>query len=445
MQGKKIQDSNYKMTLLPNMESLIPEDHRLRKLNRVLNLSFVREAVKDYYCPDNGRPSVDPEVLIRLLLLQSIERISSIRELMREVQVNLAYLWFIGYELGETLPDHSTLSKALDRFGDDVFDRLFKQSIALCHASGLVEGQVLHADATTIRADLDSNRVGKVDSPDPDARFGRFPDGRLRPGYKQHVVVDGRARVVVGMTVTPADRVEGKEVMKLIDQAVSHLGVTPEVVCGDAAYGSGRNKSMLDRRGIRLVSPPAKALTNVGKEYFTVEDFAYDCNKDAFTCPGGATLKYVGRDSLQPDRCHYRASRKDCRVCSHRGRCTRSSCRHLKVGENHAALIRLRADSRTKSFKELYRARAPVVEGVFAEEKSWHGLRRAWRRGLMKMRIQCALVAAVINFKRLITAGLTFLSSNRAYFYSVFSLIYQKINSIYDLLRHDGESCPVPS
>jgi transposase len=183
MQTKREQIQT-RMMLLPPLEQFIPEDHPIRRLNRVLDLSFVHEAVREHYCQDNGRPSVDPEVIIRLFLIQAIEGITHVRDLMRQVQVNLAYRWFIGYDLDEKLPDHSTLSRALDRFGVEVFDALFEQSIAQCKAKGLIEGKVLHVDATTIRADLDKNRTGKDDSPDPDAQFGRFPDGHIRPGYK---------------------------------------------------------------------------------------------------------------------------------------------------------------------------------------------------------------------------------------------------------------------
>jgi transposase len=187
------------MTLLPPLESLIPEDHYLRRLDKVLDLGFVHEAVRDRYCQDNGRPSIDPEVVIRLFLIQAFAGIQHVRELLRQVQVNLAYRWFIGYRLDEKLPDHSTLSKALDRFGDAVFNELFERSIARCRESGLIEGRVLHVDATTIRADLHRNRVGQPDSPDPDARYGHFPDGRIKPSYKQHTVADGKHRVVLGL------------------------------------------------------------------------------------------------------------------------------------------------------------------------------------------------------------------------------------------------------
>lgn len=390
----------YEMMLLPSLESYIPADYHLRRLNKVLDLSFVHEAVRERYCQDNGRPSIDPEVIIRLFLLQAIEGISHVRELMRQVQLNLGYRWFIGYRLDETLPDHSTLSRALDRLGDEVFNELFERSIGQCRKSGLIEGRVLHVDATTIRADLDSNRVGKADSPDRDARFGRFPGNQIKPGYKQHTIADGRARVVLGVSVTPADRSEHNEALPIIDDVLPRLTKPPEVVCGDRAYASGRNYAELAERGIRLVSPPPKAKTYTGDEYFTVEDFEYDEANDIFVCPAGKRLKYVSTEKKRRRR-NYRAWRSDCGTCPLKTQCTKAERRSLKVSQYHGGLVRLRAESQTESFRKLYSSRAPVIEGVFGEAKQWHGLSRAWRRGLSKMRVQCLVIATVINFKRL--------------------------------------------
>ena len=388
--------------LLPSLESFIPEDHYLRLLDKVLDLDFVHDAVRSRYCQTNGRPSVDPEVVIRLFLIQAIDGIVHVRELMRQVQVNLAYRWFIGYGLDEKLPDHSTLSKALDRFGDDVFNELFKRSIAQCKKSGLIEGRVLHVDATTIRADIDRERVNKPDSPDPDARYGKFPGKRTAPGYKQHTVVDEKGRVVVGLDVSPANEHEHDYAVGVVDEALNNSGLHPEAVCADAAYGSGRNRSAMETRGIRFVSPPPKVIPSKGGKCFTTEDFEYDEKKDVFICPAGSVLKYVGRVKDRPNQRRYAGPQNICRGCKLKDKCTRSSRRQLKVGSHHAALIRLRADSKTDSFRQLYRSRAPVVEGIFAEAKQWHGLRRAWRRGLSRMRVQCFLIAAVLNLKRLV-------------------------------------------
>jgi len=389
------------MMLLPSLEEFIPRDHYLRRLNSVLDLSFVHEAVRDRYCQDNGRPSVDPEVVLRLFLLQAIENIPSVRKLMERVHVDLSYRWFIGYRVDEKLPDHSTLSKALDRLGDEVFNQLFEGSISQCQRSGLIEGKVLHVDATTIRADIDANRVNKPTSSDQDARFGKFPGKRMAPGYKQHTVADGRARVVLGLSVTPANHHEHDEAVALVDRVLRRLEKPPDAVCADAAYASGRNYVELAERGIRLVSPPPKAKTYTGDAYFTVEDFEYNEANDMFVCPAGNQLKYVSTEKERGRR-NYRAKRSDCRVCPLKTQCTRAERRSIKVSPHHGGLVQLRTDSKTEDFKELYASRAPVIEGVFGEAKQWHGLRRAWRRGLSKMRVQCLLTAAVINLKRLV-------------------------------------------
>lgn len=399
MQTKRTQSDN-SMMLLPSLEVFIPEDHYLRKINKALNLSFIHTTVADKYCQNNGRPSIDPEVVIRLFLLQAIEGISSVRRLMQRVHVDLAYRWFIGYRADEKLPDHSTLSRALDRFGDSVFNELFIHSVSQCQESGLIEGKVLHLDATTIRADLDANRVDKDDSPDKDARFGRFPGGKTKPGYKQHTLADGKKRVVVGLTVTPANSPDDSTMTEMVDDVSDRLGSSLEVLCADAAYGSGRNSYLMERRNIRLVSPPPKARTYTGGDYFSVEDFAYNESADKFICPAGNYLKYISTEKERGRRV-YRSLRSNCSSCHLKSQCTIVKQRSVKVSRYHGSLVRLRSDSKTDSFKQLYRHRSPVVEGVFAEAKQWHGLGRAWRRGLIKMRVQCLLIASVINFKRL--------------------------------------------
>ena len=408
MQTKREQ-LGYEMTLLPPLESLIPEDHRLRRLNKVLDLSFVHEVVRECYCQDNGRPSIDPEVIIRLFVLQAIEGIGHIRELMREVQVNLAYRWFIGYRLDEPLPDHSSLSRVLDRFGDEVFDELFQQGLAQCRKSGLIEGRLLHVDATTIRADLDKNRVHQENPPDADARFGRFSDGSKQPGYKGHMVVDDRSRVVLAIEVTPANVNEGGRLVGLVEAAQEQLDGPPEAVCADTAYASGDNAQLCENQGVVLISPPAKPRNQRSHEQFTIEQFRYDESQDQFICPQGKVLVKVGRCGGKKKRFKYRASVTDCRGCALKEQCTKAPQRWLNVGEHHGALVRLRGASQKDEFKSLYRRRAPVIEGLFAEGKQWHGLRRAWRRGMRKMRIQCLLVAAVLNLKRLAAAFICFI------------------------------------
>lgn len=168
-----------------------------------MGLSFVHEAVQERYCQDNGRPSVDPEMVLRLFILQALEGIRSVRKLMTEAEVNLAYRWFIGYRVDEALPDHSRLSRALDRFGGEMFNRLFIESIRQCQTSGLTAWKVLHLDATLIRADIQKDHAERPGCADPDACHSRH---KGEPGYKQQTVVDGASRVILSVAVTPASQ-----------------------------------------------------------------------------------------------------------------------------------------------------------------------------------------------------------------------------------------------
>ena len=244
--------------------------------------------------------------------------------------------------------------------------------------------------------------MNQTGSSDGDARYGRFPDGTLQPGYKQQTVVDGEHRVVVGLEVFPANRAEGVDAVGIVEQVREEVGLRPEVICADGAYGSGANRAAFEERGMRLVSPP-QPVPHQGGECFTVDRFIYNESCDEFECPGGKRLGYAGRTGRKGRQRKYRCKHKVCRSCALRSQCTPGAVRCVTVSKDHAALIRLRADSKTDDFQQLYRGRAPAIEGVFAEAKERHGLRRAWRRGLSKMRIQCLLIAAVINFKRLIT------------------------------------------
>ncbi len=431
-------ETQQEMMLLPPLASFIPEDHILYKLNRVLDLSFIHEAVQDRYCQDNGRPSIDPEVIIRLFLIQAMHGIVHVRELMRQVQVNLAYRWFIGYSLDEQLPDHSTLSRALNRFGDEIFNELFARSILQCRQSGLIEGKVLHVDATTIRADIDRARVNTPDSPDPDARYGKFPGKHTAPGYKQQTVVDNHSRVVLGLSVMPANESEHNSAVEVIDEALRRLDTPPEAICADAAYSSGGNCAAMETRGIRFVSPPPNAINQIGGSCFTVEDFEYDKKRDVFICPAGKTLKYSHRVKARPNQCCYIGLRSVCRACKLKDKCTKSDRRQLKVSRDHEALKRLREDSKTESFKKLYKSRAPGIEGIFAEAKQWHGLRRAWRRGLSKMRVQCLLIASVINLKRLIAFFMLWKTFCQVIVYE-FARIWGEISKMWSKIRRQNK------
>src|SRR3712207_324228 len=137
-----------------SLRQLVPNDHILARVDRVLDLSWLRGEVADLYCPDNGRPGIDPEVAVRLMLAGLLLGIVHDRRLLREAQVNLAIRWFIGYALHEDLPDHSSLTRIRQRWGPERFKAILTRSVQACVAAGIAKGEVVHIDASLIRADV---------------------------------------------------------------------------------------------------------------------------------------------------------------------------------------------------------------------------------------------------------------------------------------------------
>ena len=205
---------------LISLRQLVPDDHILARVDRVLDLSWLRDEVADLYCADNGRPGIDPEAAVRLMLAGFLLGLVHDRRLMREAQVNLAIRWFVGYGLHEALPDHSSLTRIRQRWGAERFRRIFQRTVKACVAAKIATGEVVHVDASLIRADVSweslvERHVDQVDranqTPDQDAekqgrQTGKYkkvsltdPDAtmatnarnrRLEPTYKQHAAVD---------------------------------------------------------------------------------------------------------------------------------------------------------------------------------------------------------------------------------------------------------------
>jgi transposase len=137
-----------------SLRQLVPDDHVLARVDRVLDLSWLREEVAGTYCGDNGRPGIDPEVAVRLMLCGLLLGVVHDRRLMREAQVNIAIRWFVGYGLHEVLPDHSSLTRIRQRWGAERFRRIFERTVQACVSAGVAKGEVVHIDASLIRANV---------------------------------------------------------------------------------------------------------------------------------------------------------------------------------------------------------------------------------------------------------------------------------------------------
>ena len=412
-----------------SLRDLIPEDHLLRRIDRQLDLRWIREDVADCYCEDNGRPSIDPEAAVRLMLAGFVAGIVHDRKLMREAQVNLAIRWFAGYKLHDRLPDHSSLTRIRQRWGEERFRRLFEKTVQACVSAGLVSGDVLHVDATLVRADvsLDSlvrRHIGDVltanaetallegpphmkDKPklvsttDPDCAMATSSRRNWSdPSYKQHVAVDDHAAVIVDIAVTRGDVNEGNLLEQHVARAEAITGRRIGIVTADSGYAYGKVYAAMEGRGVDPIIPAKAEPAPTG--VIPLRRFKYDEKNQIVRCPEGKVLR---RSTKTWHGWYYKASTTDCKRCRLRTSCLSPTVgrRSVVISDGHAALLRARRRRPRWASHEhfLYSRHRWRSEGINAEAKRWHGSRRAVRRGLKNMAIQAYLTAAVINLKRL--------------------------------------------
>lgn len=428
------------------LSSLIPENHLLKRVDKVLDLSWLHEEVRGCYCQDNGRPSIDPESALRLMLAGFFEGIVHDRKLMERAQTDLAFRWFAGFALHERVPDHSSLTRIRRRWGAEQFKRIFVKTVEACMGAGLVNGQTVHVDASLIRADvswksittqhaeqvLEANaddepaasdeeeppRRGrgraakapkdkKVSTTDPDASLATSrSDHPLQPCYKQHTAVDDRAGVVVDVAVTTGEANEGLELLGQLERVEALTGRHVERVTADAGYAHGLNYERLEKRKTDAVIPPQRPPRRPKR--IPARRFKYDARHRLVRCPAGKILERKGR-TAHPDGWRYAARACDCKACPLRTRCFSESAHARTVVLADGYEARLRAlrrkergwDEETRAWYDRHRWRA---EGAHGEAKTQHGLARAVRRGKDNVAIQVYLTAAVMNLARLARA-----------------------------------------
>jgi len=421
------------------LSSLIPDDHLLKRVDAVLDLSWLPEVVKDTYCADNGRRSIAPEAALRLMLAGFFEGITQDRKLMRQAQVNLAIRWFAGYRLHESLPDHSSLTRIRQRWGADRFRQIFERVVRQCVNAGLVGGHTVHIDATLIRADVSWESLVQVHTdtvlqenvsdetagsghprtrpPKPQKRSTTDPDAtmstscrsfHMEPCFKQHTAVDDQDGIVVDVDVTTGQANEGKQLPEQVKRIEATTGHKPEITTCDKGYAHGANYAYLESEGIEAIIPPQTMKTK--STCIPACRFKYDARHRIITCPANQKLTY--RNTSEKGDL-YRADVKTCQCCRLRTRCfsQNASCRIILIGPGYEALLRARRAHGRKDARRqlLYNRHRWRVEGAHGEAKTQHGLRRAARRGRVNVAIQAYLTAVVMNLKRLAAVWLCFL------------------------------------
>ena len=422
-----------------NLDERIPEGHLLRRMN-----VFVSRALEDVhrdlapYYSHTGRPSIDPELMIRMLIVGYCYGIRSERQLCEEVSLNLAYRWFCRLDLEDTVPDHSSFSvNRHGRFRDsDILRHVFERIVGLCVGAGLVRGEGFAVDASVIEADAsryhgvapDEIDLHKVENPsraireylaaldeagelqpgrkpprvispsDPASAWTAKANKRVQFGYGLNYLIDNEHAIIVDVEATPArtyDEVASTKVM--IERTDRCLGLKPVLLAADSAYGTGKFLAWLIDKDI-APHVSVRDMSRRKDDTFSRADFRYDKEKNIYTCPAGKTLKttarvHDGRTIL------YRASKTDCQHCPLKQRCCpKAPERKVPRDVNEAARDVARSLVGTPAFERSWDDRKKV-EMRFAHLKTHHRFERMRLRGLSGARDEFHLAAIVQNLK----------------------------------------------
>ena len=423
-----------------NLEQRVRPDNPLRKVKEVVDFCFVRAEVAALY-GYNGNESVDPAVILKMMFLLFFDNVASERELMRIIPERLDYLWFLGYELDDVIPNHSVLSKARARWGRAAFEKFFVRSVGQCVAAGLVDGTKIHVHSSLndANASCDSVRQASpeliaalkaayaateskledrstpdsyepvndrvLSSTDPDAAVVRRAQQPPRPRYQNHRVIDDAHGVITALQTTPGSIAENKRLLPLIDQHQSTTGQTIQTPVADHKYGTSENFVASQARGIttHLGDMRAKQHHARSEGIFPASAFPYDQRTNSYRCPAGHTMK---PRPLHPEKrtSEYQLPKAVCAACPLRPQCTPAVLygRTIHRHEHQDLLDRARQQAHSAAAHRDRNSRQHLAEASFAEAATQHGFKRArWRR-LWRVQIQDWLIAGIQNIKILL-------------------------------------------
>ena len=411
-----------------SLEERIPPDHPLRRIKQRIDFGIVRSQVADRY-GRNGHESLDPVVLLKFMFLLFYENVPSERQLFEQLPLRLDWLWFCDYDLDETTPHHSVLSKVRRRWGVAVFEQFFLNILEQCFAAGLIDGRTIHVDASLIDGNVDicgvrphlrrlcqeltqklddtdeeslSSRINPVD---PDARIGCKP-GETVLGYKDHRVVDDQHGIITATITTPANVHDAGMLIEAVETHEENLSCPTEMVVADTIYGTTDNYEYLHEQGKRCCIPHQRHGVKAN-DAFSHDQFTYDAARDCYWCPTEQMLRRYDHRSSQDGGIRYRADRATCEACPHFAECVQSKVNGRQIRRNEKADLVTWADtcgSRAQRHR-LQTRRRYKAEGSFADGANNHGFKRARWRGLANMTIQNLIIAAVQNLRKLLRYG----------------------------------------
>jgi transposase len=436
-----------------DLDEVVPPDHLARQIDAVLDLSWVHKELAPYYS-HTGRPSIDPVLMIRMLIVGYVFAIRSERRLCSEVQVNLAYRWFCKLGIEDRIPDHSVFCRARhERFREsDALRRVFEGVVAMCIVAGLVGGEAFSVDASLIKADVDKNKRSPGDQPIAwpkteeasravreylatldSARIeeengggddgGSSGGGRRKPpkevsltdpqaawvakkgmnpffAYDANYLIDNKVGIILDAEGTRANRIEEIAVTQtMVDRVARRFDLRPERLAGDTVYGAVRLlKWLVDREITPHIPVWDKSARPDGT--FSRADFVFDRERNVYICPGGSELTSTGNID-QGHILYYKASKNDCSICSLKTNCTTGDVRKVTRDVNEDVRERVRALANTEAFEQSRRERKKV-EMRFAHMKRILRLDRLRLRGLSGTRDEVLLTATAQNLRRLV-------------------------------------------
>jgi len=429
-----------------SIENLVPQEHLLRKIERAIDFSFIREKCSHLYCDNNGRPAIDPVVLYKMIFIGYLYGIRSERQLVRDVEVNVAYRWFLGMGLTDKVIDHSTLSQNRRRRfnASDIAQDIFDEIVLMCIRQNLIKGETLFSDSTHLKANANKHKFTReivnqntrqyLDELEQSINEDRASHGKkplkespkdegpeqkeikqsttdpesgymVRDGkpegffYLDHRTVDSEHNFITDVYVSPGNVYDSICYMERLEYQTNKFGFEVKRVALDAGYNTADichglvEKNIFGAIGYRR--PPGN-----GKGFYK-KDYLYNAEKDVYLCPRGSELTY--RTTDRNGYRHYASNAKVCVSCPNLLSCTTSkNCRkvitrHVWEGDKE----KVKANRLSPEGKELYKRRKETIERSFADAKELHGYRYARFRGLQKVTTQCLLTAACQNMKKL--------------------------------------------
>lgn len=441
------------------IDDLVPQNHLLRIIDKAIDWSFIYDLVRDKYSADTGRPSIDPVTLIKIPFIQYLYGIKSMRQTIKEIEVNVAYRWFLGLDLNDPVPHFSTFGKNYTRrFKDtDLFEQIFQHILEECYRFKLVDPTEIFVDATHVKAranskkmrrriaehealfyaeqlrkDIDTDRADHGKKPLKDKNdddnsgsggsdgFEEYTDdvplngktiktsitdpesGWFRKGEHKNVFAYGIETAcdkngwIIDYTVNPGNEHDSRTFKGLYEK-ISNIGMKYCIV--DAGYKTPAIAKLLLDDGVKPVFPYKRSMTKEG--FFKKYEYVYDEYNDCYLCPNDKVLRYstTNRDGYR----EYKSCGNICCSCPYLSQCTNSK-NHEKIITRHVweEYMETCEDIRyTIGMKELYSKRKETIERIFGTAKENHGFRYTQMYGKARMRMKVALTFACMNLKKL--------------------------------------------